>query len=76
MTHFIRFLNDVYEAPLNILADVGRFCEVDLNECESEPCFNGGTCVDRPGYFVCVCVEGFGGITCQRAGIVLCRTDF
>jgi len=51
-----------------LLFGVGRFCEVDLNECESEPCLNRGTCVDRPGFFVCVCVEGFGGKTCQRAG--------
>jgi len=48
--------------------DVGKFCEVNLNECESDPCVNGGTCVDRPGHFICVCVEGFGGETCQRAG--------
>jgi len=54
-----------------IFVDVGKFCEVDLNECESEPCANGGTCIDRPGHFVCVCVEGFGGETCQRAGTVL-----
>jgi len=51
-----------------MFTDVGKFCEVDLNECESEPCLNGGACVDRPGYFVCVCVEGFGGETCQREG--------
>ena len=68
--HFVFVsVENIISEMLMMFADVGKFCEVDLNECESEPCFNGGTCVDRPGYFVCICVEGFGGVTCQRAGI-------
>ena len=46
----------------------GKTCERDLNECESEPCQNGGTCVDYPGRYLCTCPEGFAGDSCHRIG--------
>jgi hypothetical protein len=30
-------------------------CETDVDECASDPCLNGGSCVDLPGGFTCVC---------------------
>ena len=24
----------------------GRYCEININECETKPCENGGTCFD------------------------------
>lgn len=26
----------------------GRRCEIDIDECSSQPCYNGGTCTDLP----------------------------
>ncbi|XP_071507672.1 uncharacterized protein [Diadema antillarum] len=42
----------------------GVHCEVDVNECDSNPCVNG-VCVDRPGSFQCYCVPGYTGTQCQ-----------
>ena len=50
---------------------------VDINECEEDPgvCRNGGTCQnfvktdksDRSAGFVCTCVSGYVGATCNAA---------
>ena len=29
----------------------GRNCEAEINECEEEPCLNGGTCFDLEGQY-------------------------
>ena len=39
------------------------FSEVD--ECASEPCFNGGLCVDAVNEYQCDCLDGYDGINCQ-----------
>ena len=36
----------------------GPRCEVNINECESSPCQNQGTCLDERGAFRCVCMPG------------------
>uniref|UniRef100_A0A8C3A960 Crumbs cell polarity complex component 2b n=1 Tax=Cyclopterus lumpus TaxID=8103 RepID=A0A8C3A960_CYCLU len=38
-------------------------CETEIDECESRPCLNGATCLDRLNHFQCVCVLGFKGFT-------------
>ena len=38
---------------------VGRLCEVNVNECESSPCLNGGTCIDDVNSFTCRCPDGY-----------------
>ncbi|CAL7947161.1 unnamed protein product [Xylocopa violacea] len=42
----------------------GKNCEVNINECDSNPC-QAGTCVDRIGGYTCECEEGFEGDHCQ-----------
>lgn len=37
----------------------------DIDECQSEPCKNGGTCQDLPASFTCYCPEGFVGTHCE-----------
>lgn len=37
----------------------------DDNECTSNPCQNGGTCVDRINMYICLCAAGFGGVNCE-----------
>ncbi|CAH1790499.1 unnamed protein product [Owenia fusiformis] len=38
---------------------------VGIDECESNPCTNNGTCVDRHDAFECVCLPGYEGATCN-----------
>merc|ERR1719431_53244 len=37
----------------------------DINECQSAPCENGGTCTDHLNYFLCKCLPGYRGDTCE-----------
>ena len=37
---------------------IGSLCEHEINECHSNPCVNGGTCIDGIGGFTCQCPPG------------------
>ena len=39
--------------------------DVDVDDCDPNPCQNGGTCTDRVFFFMCECLDGFTGNTCQ-----------
>lgn len=39
-------------------------CEL-LNYCSVNPCENGGQCVPQYAGYVCACLPGYGGSTCQ-----------
>ncbi|XP_012537292.2 protein crumbs isoform X3 [Monomorium pharaonis] len=43
----------------------GKNCEVNINECDSNPC-GPGTCMDRIGGYTCECDEGYEGDHCQH----------
>ena len=43
----------------------GPECNFEYNECESNPCSNGGTCLDRVGEFQCICPSGYAGSRCE-----------
>eukprot|EP01052_Picozoa_sp_SAG31_P039876 SAG31_NODE_5631_length_2413_cov_1.651253_1_plen_438_part_01 len=53
----------------------GTTCEIDIDECESSPCLNGGAChqgqiesgvaADTANSYYCVCRVGFDGSRCQ-----------
>ena len=36
----------------------GENCEMEINECQSHPCQNGGTCIDLVGHYICSCPPG------------------
>ena len=38
---------------------------LDINECESRPCLNNGTCTDRINAFNCSCQPGFSSNRCE-----------
>ncbi|XP_029467630.1 LOW QUALITY PROTEIN: protein crumbs homolog 2 [Rhinatrema bivittatum] len=42
----------------------GENCSTNIDECESQPCQNGGSCYDLVNGFHCHCVLGFTGISC------------
>ena len=49
------------------LGIISKFISVytDEDECASEPCFNGGTCIDSINSFTCDCADGFTGSLCK-----------
>ncbi|XP_022098544.1 uncharacterized protein LOC110983538 isoform X2 [Acanthaster planci] len=40
-------------------------CSPDFEECSSDPCQNGATCVDGINKFSCTCAAGFTGPLCE-----------
>ena len=43
------------------------FLPTDINECASNPCLNGATCVDQVNRYTCNCVPGYTGTNCQTS---------
>lgn len=43
----------------------GQSCEIDIDECISNPCFNGGTCHDLINGFKCNCNNNYTGAHCE-----------
>lgn len=53
----------------------GDFCEINYNECDSNPCQNNGTCVDAENGYTCLCHAGYKGIHCEVDVAVCNETD-
>ena len=53
---YIHNINKSFKNPSHV---------VDIDECASDPCQNGATCVDRVNYFECTCPFGFYGWYCE-----------
>lgn len=41
------------------------FYSLDINECKSNPCQNGGFCENTNGFYQCRCADGWMGQNCQ-----------
>ncbi|XP_036327522.1 protein crumbs isoform X3 [Rhagoletis pomonella] len=44
---------------------MGKNCEININECETNPCGKHGTCNDGIGTYTCECDPGFEGRHCD-----------
>ncbi|XP_072181687.1 cadherin EGF LAG seven-pass G-type receptor 2-like [Diadema setosum] len=43
----------------------GNYCMTEINFCYSNPCANGGVCVQKEAGYTCLCQEGFIGTNCE-----------
>jgi len=43
----------------------GKYCGMDINECASNSCLNGGSCADQVNGYVCNCLAGYAGTNCE-----------
>ncbi|KYO34537.1 crumbs-like protein 1 isoform A [Alligator mississippiensis] len=43
----------------------GERCEMDIDECSSDPCLNGGLCQNLLNKFYCICDLSFAGPRCE-----------
>ena len=44
----------------------GENCTENIDDCASEPCLNGGSCVDGVAEYMCLCVPGYTGLNCEH----------
>jgi collagen type VI alpha len=42
------------------------FCFTDVNECDPNPCQNGGRCIDGLRTYTCLCTNNYAGVNCDR----------
>src|SRR5271165_6487091 len=52
------------------------FIFADVNECNTFPCKNGGTCTNNPGSYNCSCPSGFTGQNCEICNGDNCPGEF
>lgn len=50
---------------IQFLGYSGEFCEIELNECDPNPCFNSAQCIDLMGSFTCICDLAYTGFLCE-----------
>ena len=53
---------------------------VDLDECESDPCENGGECHNGNNTYTCSCMPGYNGTNCETGkqlhNEIFCNSTF
>ena len=52
---------------------------VDIDECIENPCQNGNPCIDGLSHRLCLCMNEYTGLDCERSKLILlnmCPIDF
>ena len=47
---------------------------LDVDECESNPCKNGGICEDGTNSYTCICLPGYTGHDCETGSMIKLKT--
>lgn len=58
-------LGQLAGSPPPFLISSGEDCDIDINECDSNPCHHAGTCLDQPNGYTCHCPHGWVGANCE-----------
>jgi len=58
-------INSMYDFPTILNSIVKATCD-DVNECSSNPCMNGGVCLNAPQMYQCTCPQSYSGTRCER----------
>ena len=43
----------------------------DINECKTNPCKHGASCMDKVNDYMCVCKPGYNGKNCEIGNIFI-----
>lgn len=54
----------------------GKNCTLNLDDCKSDSCLNGGRCVDGLGNYSCYCRWGFSGRFCEIAPLSVVQISY
>ena len=46
-------------------------CSLDIDDCEGNPCQNGGKCIDGENSYHCQCPPGYTGKHCKHGMVVV-----
>ena len=52
----------------------GLYCQTKIDDCDSNPCKNGGACTDGNRSYTCACAAGYSGTDCET-NINECHTN-
>ena len=67
---YVPFFLHLILAPFDFLEvsiHVNFFDMLDINDCESNPCKNGGMCTDGVADYTCNCAAGYTGKDCETS---------